>query len=182
MDPACETVEDRVKKFVEFTGACRATYFNLKRELKKTDQLHAFERTETPKRQLHRQPPEEPNLEDEVAKARQEDERNNGQEGSGSRAGPQDHGDVPKWCEYSDDPNDYNSYSDYLDDWWKRPRPSEEADRGSPDPEIDDHVDVDDMTQLRRELREAIRKEDYELAAKLRDEIQQRELRDEGDR
>jgi hypothetical protein len=31
VDASCLTVEDRVKKFSELTGACRATYFNLKR-------------------------------------------------------------------------------------------------------------------------------------------------------
>jgi hypothetical protein len=74
VDPACKTVEDRVTKFIEYTHACRATYFNIKRDLKDSEQLNVFERLEIPKLQLDNPPPDEPNVEEEVARAHQEDE------------------------------------------------------------------------------------------------------------
>jgi hypothetical protein len=63
-DPALSTVADRVKKFMEQTGASRATYFNIKRELAGADGQLPFQRLEAPPRQLRAKPPED---EEEVA-------------------------------------------------------------------------------------------------------------------
>jgi hypothetical protein len=173
VDPSCKTVDDRAKKFTDYTGACRATYFNLKRELKQADQLHAFQKVETPKRELHSQPPAEPSLEDEVARAKEEDQRpSRGQLGTNQNSPRSDDADGPSWCQYSDDPTDYNTYADYLDDWWKRPVTPREDGLVTPEPAAPEHFGTDDIAPLRRELSEAIKREDYERAAELRDEIQ----------
>jgi hypothetical protein len=173
-----------VKKFSELTGACRATYFNLKKELKQADQLHAFERVETPKRHLHSQPPVEPNIEEEVARAKDEDLRaSSGQPDADQEPPHADEADVPAWCQFSNDPADYSSYSDYLDDWWKRPRPQSDEGHETHDlaPAVPEDLGTVDIAQLRRKLVEAIKREDYERAAKLRDEIQRRENQDRTD-
>jgi hypothetical protein len=77
VDPTCKTVEERVKKFIAQTGSCRATYFNIKRELTENDRLLAVEKLEIPVRELQAKPPEEPNLEAEVARAQEEDQPDN---------------------------------------------------------------------------------------------------------
>jgi len=81
VDASCPTVEERVKKFVEYTSLCRATYFNLKRHLKEMDQLQSFERINVSTRQLSGQAPIEPNVENEVARA-QEDDNSDGTTGT----------------------------------------------------------------------------------------------------
>lgn len=164
-DPTCPTVEDKVRKFIEYTQNSRATYFNIKRELRESNQLQAFEKLEIPRRQLQGTPPLEPDLEEEVARAKEED------------APPDEHRDekakdadsLPSWCQYSDNPKDYNDYADYQADWWKRPRPpddDEEPPRQSDTPRSDSILD-----RLRREMQEAINREAYERAAELRDQI-----------
>jgi hypothetical protein len=169
-DPSCKSVENRVKKFIEYTGACRATYFNLKRELKDSNQLDAFEKVEVPNRQLHGQPPTEPNVEAEVARAKEEDEaRKHKSDDNPSTTGPAN-GALPSGQQYSNDPNDYNSFSDYVDDWWKRPRPSEEDEEQQTEPRAED-FGTDAEAPLRRELKEAIEREDYKRASQLRDAI-----------
>lgn len=183
-DASCLTVEDRAKKFSELTGACRATYFNLKKELKQADQLHALERVESPKRQLHSQPPVELNIEDEVARAKEEDQRSSsGQTDEDQGPSRSDEADAPAWCQFSNAPADYGTYSDYLDDWWKRPGPQSDEGLGTAEaaPAVPDDFGSDDIAPLRRELREAIRREDYGRAAELRDEIQRRESQDRTD-
>jgi len=74
VDPAFKTVEDRVRRFIEQTGACRATYFNIKRELTENDRLTAFKKLDVPVRELRGEPPAEPNLEEEVARAHKENQ------------------------------------------------------------------------------------------------------------
>jgi hypothetical protein len=58
-DPSLRTVADRVKKFKEQTGASRATYFNIKRELAGAGGQLPFQRLEVPPRQLRAKPPED---------------------------------------------------------------------------------------------------------------------------
>jgi len=49
-DASCKTVEDRVKKFIEQTSACRATYFNMKAKLKDSGWLDISKDVPVPNR------------------------------------------------------------------------------------------------------------------------------------
>jgi hypothetical protein len=166
VDPACATVEERVKKFIEYTGKSRATYFNVKRELKRTNQLGPLETFDVPKRKLKGTPPVDVDIESEVAKAQKEDrEPASGQgrpaEGKGSSAA-----DLPEWYQYSDNPSDYNDFADYLADWWKRPRQPEDEQTGPAE-----NQGTGELDKLRQQMEQAVQQEDYERAAALRDQI-----------
>lgn len=173
-DSTCKGVEDRVKKFIAYSGACRATYFNLKRELKERNQLHAFKKTEVPKLQLRCPPPAEPNVDEEVARAKEEAERAEEEGEERTDMGESSDGALPGWQQYSNDPNDYNSFSDYVDDWWKRPRPPEQDEDDANDPPPGT---TDPLIRLRCLLADAVKREDYERAAELRNRIQQVEAK-----
>jgi hypothetical protein len=126
----------------------------------------------------------EPNIEDEVARAKDEDLRaGSGQPDEDQEPPHSDEADTPTWCQFSNDPADYSTYSDYLEDWWKRPGPQSDEGHGpfGPAPAVPVDFGSDDIAPLRRELRDAIRREDYERAAELRDEIQRRESQDRTD-
>ena len=114
-DLDCEVVDDRVRKFIDQTGLSRATYFNIKRELKDNDQLKPLTKINVPQRTLRGTPPAEPDIE--------ELERNTQIENLDESAGhatDRTHG-LPPGCEYSDNPQDYGSFSDCAADWWKSP-------------------------------------------------------------
>jgi hypothetical protein len=162
LDQECSTVDDRVRKFIEQTGLSRATYFNIKRELRENDQLTTPSKLDVPHKTLHAAPPSLDDLDDEL-----EDEC---ADGDADRARPK--ASAP-WCDYSDDPNDYANYVDYLADWWKRPQESERSEMA------EENVFDTDIDRLRHELSKAIEREDYERAAELRDEL--RKLEDDQD-
>jgi hypothetical protein len=154
-DPDCATVDDRVQKFIEQTGLSRATYFNIKRGLRNSDQLQPPGKLEVPRKVLHASPPSLDDLTDEAEHDVIDGDPN----------GPRSQATAP-WCGYSDDPNDYANYADYLADWWKRPQSAEDSERTA------EETFANDIDRLRHELRKAIEREDYESAADLRDEIQ----------
>jgi hypothetical protein len=158
LDQECSTVDDRVRKFIEQTGLSRATYFNIKRELRENHQLTTPSKLDVPHKTLHATPPSLDDLDDEL-----EDEC---ADGDADRASPK--ASAP-WCDYSDDPNDYANYADYLADWWKRPQESERSETA------EENVFDNDIDRLRHELSKAIEREDYERAAELRDELRKLE-------
>jgi hypothetical protein len=164
-DPTCPTVEDKVRKFIDYTQRSRATYFNIKRELLESNQLQAFEKLEPPRRQLQGTPPLEPDLEEEVARAKEEDEPPDDHQAEG----PKDADSLPSWCQSSDNPQDYHNFADYQADWWKRPRPPEDDEEPRRQPEAPRSDSI--LDRLRREMQEAIDREAYERAAELRDQI-----------
>lgn len=163
-DPKCPAVDDRVCKFIGQTGLSRATYFNIKRELRNNDQLAPLTRIDVPHRKLRGSPPSEVDVDDL--------ERNGTSEAHRESGDPQGRGQlgVPPWCGYSENPGDYADYADYLADWWKRPQPSEP--KQDPD-------EKDDW--LEREMKKAIEREDYERAAELRDIIRNQQGRPDRD-
>jgi len=164
-DLACKTVEERVTKFIKMTGACRATYFNLKRELKDSNQLDTFEMLKVPKIQLRGSPPPEIDVEEEVERARREDEdkRRNNREANDAKQDLDAVGD--------DDPHDDA-------DWWKRPRTKPHRNPKAPPPAQTEDFGTDAAAPLRRELRQAVEREDYARAAELRDEIRRIEAQE----
>jgi hypothetical protein len=165
-DPECRVVDDRVRKFIDETGLSRATYFNIKRELRTNDQLNRPTRIDVPHRTLRGTPPHVDDIEDV-----EHEDRFASDGGQSNRSQPDTHG-LPPWCEYSDDPNDYNDYTDYLADWWKRPQSPESVESYQDGQQVHPEETVD---WLRREMQKAIEREDYERAAELRDEIRKKE-------
>ena len=161
-DPECPCVDDRVRKFIDQTGLSRATYFNVKRELRSNDQLKPLTRIDVRHRTLRGTPP----CEEETDGL----ECDSDPESCGDRGNQRDHGHhgLPPWCEYSDNPGDYADYTDYLSDWWKRTQPSMPTDVDG-EPQQGDAKENADW--LHREMQKAIEREDYERAAELRDEI-----------
>ena len=159
-DPECHVVDERVRKFIEQTALSRATYFNLKRELKNNNQLRPPTRINVPRRTLRGTPPSLDEIED--------TKRNSQSDGQGEPGGDLDFGmhDFSASC---DNPSDY---ADHSADWWKRPQPSE-----SPDAKDEPAQESlkDDANWLGREMQKAIEREDYERAAELRDEIRKQQ-------
>jgi hypothetical protein len=164
-DPEYPSVDTRVRKFIDQTGLSRATYFNIKRELRSRDQLTPLERIEVPHRALRGTPPSEDDAEE-----IEHNDQPASDEGQGDRRRHASHG-LPPWCEYSDDPNDYADYADYLADWWKRPQPPKSHESDAGDSGGQDELHGENSCWLRDEMRKAIEREDYERAAELRDEI-----------
>jgi len=158
-DPDCPSVDDRVRKFVDQTGLSRATYFNIKRELRNDDQLNPLDRIDVPHRKVRGTPPCEEEIDD------TETDSVTGSQGSHGQHG------LPPWCEYSDSPGDYADNVDFVADWWKRPQPSGQTDIG--DDHQQDHSKEADW--LHREMKKAIKREDYERAAELRDMIRKQQ-------
>ena len=140
VDRQQETVERRVAEFIARTSLSRATYFNLKRELKKDDQLTPLDRIDVPDRQLRGTPPD---LEDESEDLAPEWETDNDQDGA------------------------IDAHSDPAD-WWRLPKPtdaesSEEGTRGDEDNrdwlhrELGKAIEREDYERA-AELRDAIRR------------------------
>ena len=159
------TVEDRVVKFVELTGCCRATYFNIKRELSDNEQLIRIRSSELPRGFVRGKPPA--------------DEDFSGDDGGGAGVtrqtggfDPEQHG-LPPWYDYSNNPDDYSDHSDFVADWWKRPKPEENA----IDEEPARNFGGDNYSSLLREMQKAVDCEDYERAREFRDEIRRIEER-----
>ncbi|MCA9068444.1 MAG: UvrB/UvrC motif-containing protein [Planctomycetaceae bacterium] len=148
-----------MRKFIDQTGLSRATYFNIKRELKENGQLKPPTKIDVPQRTSRGTPPVEPDIEDLERDAQSE---SHGE--SDNHLKPWTHG-LPPWSEYSDDPGDCIDFSDYQADWWKRPQPPE------PDDDQDEVIPDNHSDWLHREMEKAIEREDYERAAELRDEI-----------
>lgn len=162
-DPDCRVVDDRLRKFIDQTALSRATYFNIKRELKDNGQLKPPTKIDVPQRTLRGTPPIEPDIEDLQFGAQSE-----GRADSDGHRKPRTH-DLPPWSEYSDDPGDYSDFADYQADWWKRPQPPE------PDDNPEEVLLYNPSDWLHREMEKAIEREDYERAAELRDEIRQQQ-------
>ena len=80
---------------------------------------------------------------------------------------------MPPWSYYPDTPDDYSDHSDFVADWWKRPRPKENEIDEEPARDFGD----DNCSSLRREMQKAVDCEDYERARKFRDEIRRIEER-----
>ena len=156
-DPDCPTVEQKVAKFITLTGACRATYFNLKRELRDNHQLPPPTSLELPKRTVQGTPPPEVDIDEEVAKARQEDEHRNQHPLIGK--------DGDEW-KSTETPASSTSSS-------HEPEVSRPEVRGSGAGNAHTGLPPDDdlLSWLQRKLREAIRREEYERAAYLSNRI-----------
>ncbi len=170
-DPQCPAVDHRVRKFIDQTGLSRATYFNIKRELRNNDQLEPLARIDVPHRNLRGTPPTEQEVDDLETDGAAEAHGDNGDQGG------RGHDGLPPWCEYSDNPGDYADYADYLADWWKHPQPSEPTD-------IAEELKQDlgeEADWLQREMKKAIEREDYERAAELRDMIRKQHGRPDRD-
>jgi hypothetical protein len=171
-DPDCGVVDDRVRKFIDQTGLSRATYFNIKRELKNNDQLASPMRIDVPRRTLRGTPPR---VEDTEIGDHDVDSEIHGDPGTQRQL---EEPALPPWCEYSDNPNDYADYADYLADWWKRPQPTEPLESTN-DP--DGRLSKKGSDWRHHEMRQAIEREDYERAAQLRDEIRRLERGNQED-
>jgi hypothetical protein len=156
-DTTCTSVEDRVRKFVQMTRACRATYFNIKRHLADHQQLDGYEDFDVPKIRLRGVPPPKIDLDEEVAKAQAEDDAKANKNNSLTHSNDDD----------SDDPAD----------WWKRPRIDKDKPQDRNKIPFHEESGGGSTELLRRELQRAIENEDYERAARLRDEIQRIEGR-----
>lgn len=146
-DPSCATIKQRVAKFIAQTSLCRATYFNLKRELKSNDQLIQLDRIDVPKRRLYGTPPND--FLDDFLDSDPEPDVASPESSSG---------DLVEW--------DDEQEPDDPADWWKKPRPNNKVDFSERDVRIDD-----EYSWLRREMEKAIKQENYKRAAEFRDLI-----------
>lgn len=166
VDPQCKTVDDRVRKFIEQTGCCRATYFNLKADLRDNDQLRPLEELSVPHRTLRNSPPidEEFDPVDDEADAKADSPEDT----SGDRLGAQQVGH--RSSDYSDD-DDVDAEEDPAD-WWKNAHKDGPVEQDKPGNLEEQDCGRDACSWLRRAMKEAIEREDYERAAELRDEIQ----------
>jgi hypothetical protein len=151
-DTAYPTVERKVGRFVALTGASRATYYNIKRQLRLTDQLAPRSKVDIPKRRVRGKPPEELSVEAEVQRAREEDAR---------------HRRLSDGAEADDDEQQTWSLTE--------PAPTHQPAGGykgsSRQPSQSGPPDDDLLAWLRERLAEAARREDYERAAQLQDRI-----------
>lgn len=148
-DPSYPTVEARVAEFIELGGGARSTYFLLKQELQATGQLAPLKPEEVPPIKLTGEPPEEPDLEGEVSDADGEPVSLGGEGGSAS-----------PWASPEED-----------DAEWRSTRPRRSARRKGEQRDSKPEDDLPPKERLRRLIERAIRDENYELARRLKRQL-----------
>ncbi|MEI8194727.1 MAG: hypothetical protein WCI73_02340 [Phycisphaerae bacterium] len=146
-DSKFPTVKAKEAEFIRQTGACHATYFNLRRALKAKGQFTPPQERDAPRYILTGEPPDRPDVHLEVDKAKQEDDGR--ADGTPTfLPGTKEDGSLPA-------PQD-------LDDPERPKKPHPHFHNGEKIP-----PDADPSGWLRRRLGEAMARGDYALAEKL---------------